>query len=222
MTDHDRRMQDAFIQQILAAPNDLFPRQIYSDWLKDQGWWTWDKMTGLVIHYRDCDGFRLMAADWQEEDGSKERAEFIRVQCELTVLLANDPDLIQLDVGKYTSCGAEGCALCKRTLRYQQLRLRERELLHPTRHREWSHFPREVLPDATWDWKRGFVHSVRCRADTWLLHARTLTALQPIEVVTLTTWPDTVDVETQAFLEHIEGYGCLVAQAVAPNHLHLF
>src|SRR5262249_24085793 len=48
-----------------------------------------DALLQDVIAHPDEDGPRLIYADWIEENGRPERAEFIRVQCELARLPAN-------------------------------------------------------------------------------------------------------------------------------------
>jgi uncharacterized protein (TIGR02996 family) len=44
-----------------------------------------------ILEYPDDDAPRLIYADWLEEHGQPERAEFIRVQCELARMEDNDP-----------------------------------------------------------------------------------------------------------------------------------
>src|SRR5258707_14740600 len=88
---------DAFLQAIVATPDDVATRLIYADWL--------------------------------EENGDPERAEFIRVQCQLSELAPGDA-------------------------RQSELEIREADLL--ARHEErWL----GALPPALfeWTWRRGFV-----------------------------------------------------------------
>jgi uncharacterized protein (TIGR02996 family) len=77
----------------------------------------------------DDDGPRLVYADWLEENGQPQRAEFIRVQCEL---------------------GRPGVASARR----KRLRIREQELLEAHRRQWLGKLRRSPLP---WVFHRGFV-----------------------------------------------------------------
>ncbi len=135
------------------------------------------------------DAVRLIYADWLEDNGEGERAEFIRVQCELAIPCRHEGRLHH-----------DQCERCNR------LRKRERELLVHTA--DW--WINEVAKPLGWkafnlesrhslymtiphEWARGFVAQLTLPAEIWLAHADTLTAAQPIERVTLTTWPDSAD-----------------------------
>jgi uncharacterized protein (TIGR02996 family) len=86
-----------------------------------------------VIEAPDEDAHRLVYADWLEDHGQPERAEFIRVQCRLAALPARDPDRPRLEA-------------------------REKELLE--RHGQaWT----ATLPAGVekWTFRRGFVEEVR-------------------------------------------------------------
>ena len=120
---------------------------------------------------------RLVYADWLEDHDLPERAEFIRVQCELARLACEVPG--------YCSSGMGECWPC---LQADELRRRERELLTGRWH-EWfavfsavptlcgnlpdpggfdrSHFRRVTFA-------RGFVDSVTCTAADFLAHADAL------------------------------------------------
>jgi uncharacterized protein (TIGR02996 family) len=50
-----------------------------------------------ICAHPDDDDIRLIYADWLEDNGQPERAEFIRVQCELHRLPADDPSRQQLE-----------------------------------------------------------------------------------------------------------------------------
>jgi uncharacterized protein (TIGR02996 family) len=50
-----------------------------------------------IIENPDADAPRLVYADWLEERGKQERAEFIRVQCELAKLPEGDPRRARLE-----------------------------------------------------------------------------------------------------------------------------
>ena len=74
-----------------------------------------------ILDAPDDDTPRLIFADWLDEHGEAERAEFIRVQCEL----AKHPGM---------NCGVMYCSerdaggLCDSCTRYKALRRREAEL----------------------------------------------------------------------------------------------
>lgn len=96
---------------------------------------------------------RLVLADWLDEHGQHDRAEFIRVQCEIERLKRE--------------CTAH------RTLQRKVTRLkkRERELydLGAAVVLEESHLrPGDDVSGIQWGFVRGFVHTVRCRYADWL------------------------------------------------------
>jgi len=49
-----------------------------------------DALYAAILAHPDDDGPRLVYADWLEEHGEQERAEFIRVQCELATVPPSD------------------------------------------------------------------------------------------------------------------------------------
>ncbi len=172
------------------------------------------------------DTVRLAFADHLDErgePGDAERAEFIRVQCELDKgeqfapdgcdVCGNTPDeegLIEHGRGCYTQDeDGGGTSYADYTARYYALLDRELKLFVAYRDR-W--FP--VPPGRGFDWdirltapfvggegrpayivRRGFVCAVHCAAAEWLTHADAILASHPAERVTLTTWPG-VEVET--------------------------
>src|SRR5262245_18411545 len=50
-----------------------------------------------IIEHPDDDAPRLIYADWLDDQGEPERAEFIRVQCRLARLPAADPEAAELE-----------------------------------------------------------------------------------------------------------------------------
>jgi uncharacterized protein (TIGR02996 family) len=133
----------------------------------------------------DDDAPRLIFADWLEDVDCRhpfgldpECAEFIRVQCELT---AKYPGWEGQPAGD--SLLADGP--------YATLRRREKELLLATKPGQWSGFPAEftLLHTVFYQFRRGFVHWLRCEACDWLAHADSILAAQPVREVVLTTWP---------------------------------
>jgi uncharacterized protein (TIGR02996 family) len=147
-----------------------------------------------ILAHPDDDGPRLVAADWWDERGAAERAEFVRVQCELARL------------GPKLDCLRDaGRRHIKTQTRVIILRRRERELLDSTRKGWcWSSEipagwflaasdryavgPHLGLPSALAC--RGFVEALTCPAADFLVHADALTAACPLKRVRLTTWPE--------------------------------
>jgi len=113
-------VEGAFLQAIIADPDDDAPRLIYADWLDEQG---------------EC-----------------ERAEFIRVQCALARMKKTDPD-------------------------WKQLWDRERDLIVFHSHL-WS-VPLRRFVTAFWC-RRGFVEDVTVDARTFITSAAELFAIAPI------------------------------------------
>ncbi len=132
-TTHRESLNSAFLRAVCEAPGEDFPRLVYADWLEENA--------GTV----PCDkcGGEGWSSDWQGgpgsskcytcratgrvPDGRKERAEFVRVQCELA---CHCPPLSPPVNGVRSGllCGA-----CEREHyrpdEYAALRRRERELL---------------------------------------------------------------------------------------------
>lgn len=151
------------------------------------------QLLAAVLADPDDDSARLVLADWLEENGEPERAEFIRVQLELEIFarcirncspwpgIVHKPDVAP-------------------TLeRFMALRHRERELLK-AHHLEWGpHFNKvHGLGNlyAFDDFRRGFLERITCAAADWITHADAITTTQPIRKVTLTTWPDVEELTT--------------------------
>src|SRR6476619_208277 len=55
-----------------------------------------DALVQAILHAPDDDAPRLVYADWLEENGDADRAEFIRVQCRVARLPFYDPDYAAL------------------------------------------------------------------------------------------------------------------------------
>jgi uncharacterized protein (TIGR02996 family) len=133
----------------------------------------------ILAHPGD-DGPRLVAADWWDEQGAAERAEFVRVQCKLARLPHYGTCL--------TACAPpdfEGCP-------NRAQRRREWELYRG----EWD---AEVIPagwvtadeyDPAFTYRRGFVEEVICPAADFLAHADALLTACPLRRVALTTPSD--------------------------------
>jgi len=159
---------------------------------------TVDERQGLlqaVLDAPDDDALRLIFADWLEEHGEAERAEFIRVQCELAVVHKRLHDLSQSEVeGDYD--------------RWAELRQRESELLEgfalywlldafPAIEPERFEYRQEngrvvgfggaIL--TTVAFRRGFVEHVTSTWDDWDTCADAVLACQPVRKVKLTDMP---------------------------------
>jgi uncharacterized protein (TIGR02996 family) len=111
-----------------------------------------DAFLQAIIEQPDDDTPRLIYADWLDEHGDPDRAEFIRVQCEL-------------------ACLPEGDA------RRAGLKLRERALL-ALHEATWAAPLRGRV--ASWKFRRGFVEQIATGAGKFLTQAEQLFRLAPI------------------------------------------
>jgi uncharacterized protein (TIGR02996 family) len=121
-------------------------------------------LIGSVIATPEDDAPRLVYADWLEEHGRAERAELIRVQCELSRLRHGSPEYLQ---------------------RGEKLEAREAELLQAHRD-EWA-AELQLPPNrhtSCW-FKRGMVGEVWCSVRYFREHGATILAAAPVEVVCL-------------------------------------
>lgn len=159
-----------------------------------------DALLRAILDEPADDAPRLVYADWLEENGQPERAEFIRVQCGANLGVCEmEPN----SYGEPFCLSGSGRLGRPFPCHYCALRRRERELLRL----EWATVPdaldgaarklkgvagfRVFRPgDADFVFRRGFVEKVVCRAADFLAHADALTAAQPITEVELTTWPE--------------------------------
>lgn len=159
----------AFLDAVCATPDDVGPRLMYADWLEERA-----------------------------GEGDRERAEFIRVQCELDGRQCLRPRPERCDIGAWKlACGiCRVCWLCRR----------EQELLSRRCH-NWmcdvasfrtatSAHPslafrlgRKASVDSRWvehvGFRRGFVEAVTLSAADWLAHGPTLVRAAPIREVRL-------------------------------------
>jgi uncharacterized protein (TIGR02996 family) len=131
-----------------------------------------------VLRDPDDDGARLVYADYLEENGRDEHAEFVRVQVELAnwrwtkahTICHHEPRCRQC-------CRCDRCLLLYRESELLQAAEAEAERLVP-------HWPYE------WTFRRGFVEIVVLTAADWLAHADAITAAHPVRKARLTTWPE--------------------------------
>lgn len=161
------------------------------------------------------DVHRLVFADWLDEHGEPERAEFIRVQCELArtdpfdgwecKVCGNRP-VLEGDFDGGVCAHGKGCytlfedgggdEFIETSERYRELRRRERELF-PCLYR--SGLPGSFIPNLDGltgrpgphaHYRRGFAeHVFNITAADWLQHADSILRENPVTKVTLTTMP---------------------------------
>lgn len=125
-----------------------------------------ESLLQTVIEHPDDDYPRLCYADWLEEHGQQERAEFIRVQCELE-------------------------SIDKRHHDWPRLKAREVRLLESHQEAWLEPFRpfdvgKESLSDDHVHFSRGFVEEVPLTCKTFLARGEELLRLSPIRSLTLT------------------------------------
>jgi uncharacterized protein (TIGR02996 family) len=121
-----------------------------------------DAFLADIIQSPDDDGPRLIYADWLDDHGQADRADFIRVQIELARLPQGDP-------------------------RMPGLKARERALLKE-HEQEWLGSLVQLTQDCVF--RRGLVEAISIRADTFLLHGEDLLRAAPVREARLgDAWP---------------------------------
>jgi uncharacterized protein (TIGR02996 family) len=113
-------------------------------------------LADIIAHPED-DTPRLIYADWLEDNGQPERAEFIRLQLEL----AKPADDGQSD-----------------PVRGQELQAREQQLLREHQ-KEWVR-PLEGLVESCW-FRRGFIEDIHVQAEDFLAGAGAIFASAPVQ-----------------------------------------
>jgi uncharacterized protein (TIGR02996 family) len=116
-----------------------------------------DALLAAIRAAPDDDAPRLIYADWLDEHGQPERAEFIRLQCQLATLPQYSPER-------------------------QILEKREQELLRVYRSK-WSQAIAPIARDV--EFHRGFVDTVAVGARKFVTHGDTLFDLEPIRNIKL-------------------------------------
>lgn len=96
--------ESGFLRAILDAPGDDLPRMVYSDWLEENagdvecggcrssgrtGWVTYPRPAGVPADWDKCP---ICSSTGRVSNGFAERAEFVRLQCELAILDTKFPD----------------------------------------------------------------------------------------------------------------------------------
>lgn len=146
------------------------------------------------------DTARLVYADWLEENGHVQRAEFIRVQIAIARSSPADqcPQCYAIDHGGQRTNGP-----CRCEPAFRALRRREDDLFKfNTAWSGWWGAParrdvvraRDLAPERGYLigslFVRGFVEQMRCSSVRWLAHADAIVAGHPVTRVALTTAPE--------------------------------
>jgi uncharacterized protein (TIGR02996 family) len=142
-----------------------------------------DFLRGILAN-PDDDTPRVVFADFLQERGENDRAEFIRVQCEL--------------VRQEAKKDRRGYAIGLRNGLWNKLHRRQRKLvesMHPSglcyNHTAWAGAAARLVRITNpmpYVFRRGFVEEITCTAREWLRAADAILAQQPIRRVTLTTF----------------------------------
>lgn len=173
----------AGLAAVLAAPDDDTPRLVLADWLEER------------------------ADLFADPQGMRDRAEFVRVQCELARLEAEG---IRDAAGcwcEFLMVGEPCCGVCQeREDRAEWLHKRQRELSGDG---GWAKLFGGPWRLVTWaadlpGWytgghligvaARGFIGSLACTAADWFDLADAILAEQPVREVTLATWPADMEI----------------------------
>ncbi len=220
-------MHTDFLRAIITNPDDDAPRLIYADWLDENAG---DVACGrcfpgngcpLCLQHGHLKGHEtcytcdLCFGTERVSNGLAERAEFIRVQCELAhERFANHPDPHDPVVWRFKSRSP-----CKKCVERDGLRRRERELLTDN-HFEWMGRPEGLAtyrhPDGDHKWlvkksgegssqidiefRRGFIESITCTWNDCRDHLNAILAEHPVTEVTLTTAPTQADGTAEKFM----------------------
>ena len=117
----------------------------------------------------DDDTARLVFADWLQENGEGERAEFIRASVRRPAMTTS-----YNSATNPWSDGDHG-TICELLRRYGH---------------EWLGPYYELAGGRSWAWHRGFIASITCTAADFEEHGPTIVESSPIEKVTLTSQPE--------------------------------
>lgn len=137
-----------------------------------------EALLSSIITNPDDDVARLVYADWLQEHGEEDRAEFIRVQIEL----AKTPDNFKEIKSSCRYWGLKSIRSSQSHIRrckncqYQRLLKREVQL-HPIEYT--SHFV----------WTRGFISEFQGELNLWLTHGPAIVQEHPIQYIRITDLP---------------------------------
>ena len=127
-----------------------------------------DALLAAIIANPDDDTPRLIYADWLQENGDEDRAEFIRLQLERA----------QFSPSRWVA----PVLTSDNRIRYQQLRRRESDLLG--RHRkDWLRPFKALMPGGSFEFTHGFVEEVITEASVYWRSAEELYRIAPIHYV---------------------------------------
>jgi uncharacterized protein (TIGR02996 family) len=138
-----------------------------------------DMLFQAILEDPRDDDLRLIYADWLDEHGEGDRAEFIRVQVELALVEA-----IEHDCSNELAFSETTCPACGAWVTAEALRQREGELLAAPAVEEHVG---AVIGDCYVDWRlrRGLAEEVTLTTADFLAHAAALFVAAPILRVTL-------------------------------------
>lgn len=158
-----------------------------------------DLLAAVLANPAD-DHVRLVYADWLQENGQEDRAEFIRVQVELAQELIHPEQCVVPHIESLLRVGyTEDMRQIQKWRGFEALQRRQGELLSavgPSFLSPHSPFCGVRLSEPVGPHYasapvgllcRGFIESVTCTAADWLAHAEAIRAAQPVTRVTLTT-----------------------------------
>lgn len=159
-----------------------------------------ERLLRRILENPADDATRLVYADYLEENGEAERAEFIRLQVELAKTpewkSSSGPVTMTFN-GKTSSATPITC----RNLQHDELTKQAGRLLsNANRGRNWLPFREErislnassvrvvrvVCPIYGMKWSRGFVSFVRCVLEDWISHGPAIVAAHSVERVEIT------------------------------------
>ncbi len=187
---------------------------------------TEESLLHMVLECPEDDAPRLVYADWLDENGAPERAEFIRVQCELAQLEAPYAHpLYHL----FTSGGIEnlylyeGCAAAVQrcqpdpvSQRVQTLLKRRAALLE--KHRSsWIEALPGQPPDSSSFFRRGFVEGLSARTDSFLEHG--LPYFESTPILHLHLWESLAGFDQLAHVPRIRRLRSLILSRLRAGEL---
>lgn len=171
-----------------------------------------------IIADPDRDEHRLIYADYLDERGEHDRAEFVRCQCELGEMIGDGTRCAACSwpiSNDGRGCGPDGdCSFrpgkhspehdrwLERMKRLDALRRRERLLFTMENGPHWAWVPipirNHVCSNVTgstdhsgcFTFRRGFVEEIQCSWSDWRTHCDAIRVITPLRKVKLTTWPD--------------------------------
>lgn len=148
---------------------------------------TQEDILRAVIAEPESDQVRLICADWMEEHGQLERAEFIRVQCRIATMTSGCVVVLRQDCD---GSRFEWCNRCREMYRERELLSRHKTAWLPlptnnnTRGNRAGFMVGRDQGEAIFE--RGFVSGVSLPCAAWLYHGPRLVRAAPLTRVVLT------------------------------------